>query len=284
MTINTAYTTLLHSLSSIYDENEAANIAQFVIEDVFFEKIISKKILSEENILLFENKKKRLLSHEPWQYVVGKGDFYGLKFEVNSSVLIPRAETEELVYWILETIKKEKIASPSLLDIGTGSGCIPITCQSKNNSISAFGMDVSEGALIVANQNNQSLNTKVIFLKDDILNAQSIDNEIIANIEFDVIVSNPPYIPHLEKAVMGKNVLDFEPHLALFVENDDALIFYEKIAFFVQKKLKKGGFLFYECNEFNAKDVVQMLKNQGFKDIILQKDMSGKERMIRCIF
>jgi release factor glutamine methyltransferase len=253
------------------------------MEDVFFEKILSKNILSEENILLFEKIKKRLLSYEPWQYVVGKGDFYGLKFKVNSSVLIPRAETEELVHWILEAIKKEKISSATLLDIGTGSGCIPITCKHKNKTITAFGMDISEDALSVAKQNAASLNTDVSFFQDNILNTQSIDNEWIKDIQFDIIVSNPPYIPFSEKSVMHKNVLDFEPHLALFVENDDALIFYEKIAFFAQKKLKKGGFLFYECNEFNAKEVVQVLENQGFAEVILQKDMSGKERMIRCL-
>lgn len=142
-------------------------------------------------------------------------------------------------------------------------------------------MDISKDALTVAKQNSKALDSEVVFFQDNILDPQSIDNEWIKDIQFDIIVSNPPYIPFSEKEVMRKNVLDFEPHLALFVENDDALIFYEKIVFFAQKKLKKGGFIFYECNEFNAKKVVQILENQGFVDVVLQKDMSGKERMVR---
>ena len=281
-TFQDAFTTLSDSLSSIYEKSEAQNIAQFAIEDIFQMKKIDKKILTEENKILLQNISKRLLSYEPWQYVVGNADFYGLKFKVNPSVLIPRAETEELVYLILETIKKAKIAEPILLDIGTGSGCIPITLQQKNKSVNASAMDISEGAISLAKENNQTTGTNVNFILADILNWQNIDNQHFTHQKFDIIVSNPPYIPFVEKKVMPRHVLDFEPHLALFVSNEDPLIFYRTIAEMAKIKLNKNGFLFFECNEYNANDVVKMLQTLGYQSIILHKDMAKKDRMVQA--
>ena len=281
-TFQDAFTTLSDSLSSIYDKSEARNTAQFVIEDIFQIKKIDKKILTEENKTLFKNISERLLNFEPWQYVVGNADFYGLKFKVNPSVLIPRAETEELVYLILETIKKAKIAEPILLDIGTGSGCIPITLQQKNKSVNASAMDISEGAISLAKENNQTTGTNVNFILADILNWQNIDNQHFTHQKFDIIVSNPPYIPFVEKKVMPRHVLDFEPHLALFVSNEDPLIFYRTIAEMAKIKLNKNGFLFFECNEYNANDVVKMLQTLGYQSIILHKDMAKKDRMVQA--
>ena len=281
-TFQDAFTTLSDSLSSIYEQSEAQNIAQFGIEDIFEIKKIDKKILTEENKTLFKNISERLLNFEPWQYVVGNADFYGLKFKVNPSVLIPRAETEELVYLILETIKKAKIVQPTLLDVGTGSGCIPITLQQKNKSINAFAMDISKGSIALAKENNEAIGTNVNFILADALDWQNIDNQHFTHQKFDIIVSNPPYIPFVEKKVMPRHVLDFEPHLALFVSNENPLIFYRTIAEMAKIKLNKNGFLFFECNEYNANDVVKMLQKLDYKHIILHKDMAGKDRMIQC--
>ena len=281
-TFQDAFTTLSDSLSSIYDKSEARNTAQFVIEDIFQIKKIDKKILTEENKTLFKNISERLLNFEPWQYVVGNADFYGLKFKVNPSVLIPRAETEELVYLILETIKKEKITSVNILDIGTGSGCIPITLQQKNRSINAFAMDISAGAISLAKENNQAIRTNVNFILADALNWQNIDNQHFTHQKFDVIVSNPPYIPFVEKKIMPRHVLDFEPHLALFVSNEDPLIFYRTIAEMAKIKLNQNGFLFFECNEYNANDVVKMLQKLDYQNVLLHKDMAGKDRMVQA--
>ncbi len=281
ITFQDAYTTLSNSLSTIYEKSEAETIARFVIEDIFNLKNIDNKILTEENKITLNLISERLLNSEPWQYVVGEADFYGLKFKVNPTVLIPRAETEELVYWILETIKKEKITQPTLLDIGTGSGCIPITLQHKNSQIDAFAVDISEDAISLANENNTLIRTNVKFLLGDALNWQNIDNQYFTSQKFDIIVSNPPYIPTFEKKVMPRHVLDFEPHLALFVSDDDPLIFYRNIAEMTKEKLNIGGFLFFECNEYNANEVLEMMRTFGYKDVILQKDMAGKDRMIR---
>lgn len=280
-TFQDAYTTLSNSLSTNYEKSEAEIIARFVIADVFNLKNIDKKILTEENEITLNLISERLLNSEPWQYVVGEADFYGLKFKVNPTVLIPRAETEELVYWILETIKKEKITQPTLLDIGTGSGCIPITLQHKNSQIDAFAVDISEDAISLANENNTLIRTNVKFLLGDALNWQNIDNQYFTSQKFDIIVSNPPYIPTFEKKVMPRHVLDFEPHLALFVSDDNPLIFYRNIAEMTKEKLNIGGFLFFECNEYNANEVLEMMRTLGYKDVILQKDMAGKDRMIR---
>jgi release factor glutamine methyltransferase len=280
-TFEEAYTTLSNSLSSIYENSEAQIIARFVIEDIFNVKNIDKKILTEENKNTLLNISQRLLNYEPWQYVTGKADFYGLKFKVNPAVLIPRAETEELVYWVLETIKETKLTRPTLLDIGTGSGCIPITLQHKNKQIEASAMDISETAIALAKENNTLNDTNVKFLLGDVLNWQNIDNQYFIAQKFDIIVSNPPYIPTLEKKLMPRHVLDFEPHLALFVSDEDPIVFYSTIAKMAKEKLNKNGFLFFECNEYNANDVLKMMQSLGYTETILQKDMAGKDRMIR---
>ncbi len=268
------YTTLL----KIYDEREANNIATIVMEDVFSIKNNQKKTLTEENILSLQSIEIRFLNNEPLQYIIGNADFYGLKFRVTPDVLIPRAETEELVYWMINTCKSANWLSPKILDIGTGSACIPITLKKKMPQSDVFALDISENALAIAKENAVLNEASIHFLQQDILHESAMNIEH----QFDLIVSNPPYIPQQEFELMPTHVTAHEPHLALFVEDDDALIFYKKIAIFATKKLSKNGYLFFECNEFNAADVVKMLDNQGFINIVLQKDMSGKDRMIRC--
>lgn len=279
MIVTTAYQNLVLSLSPIYGEREAQNIAFLVFEDVFNIKNISEKILSEENILLLNNITERLLKHEPVQYVIGEADFWGLKFKVNQNVLIPRSETEELVDWIIKTCKSSFYENINIIDIGTGSGCIPITLKRKMPQYEIFGLDVSLGALEVAKENALRNQCDVTFLEGDVLSNTFLAE---AKTKYQIIVSNPPYIPHREAALMYQNVLAHEPHLALFVEDDDALIFYSRIADFAQLNLAPSGFLFFECNEYNATEVVQLLENKHFINIVLSKDLSGKDRMIKA--
>jgi release factor glutamine methyltransferase len=291
MTIQEAITDLKNALTPIYGEGETRAMTRYVFEDFFnlkpnnpSQEEIFKNFLLEDYFTL----KNRLLVGEPVQYVVGFAWFYGLKFKVNNSVLIPRPETEELAEWILDTVDKTQNSivktQNAILDIGTGSGCIPVTLKVKNPNLEVTAVDVSESALITASRNAYRHNALIDFKRIDILN----ETEWAQLSDFQIIVSNPPYIPHSEKVLMHDNVLQHEPHLALFVENDNALIFYEKIADFALKHLKKGldtegGYLFFECNEFNALEVVEMLKSKGFQDIILKTDMSGKDRMIRAL-
>lgn len=283
MTIQQAQHDLITTLTPQYGEGEARSMARIVFEDYFNikpnnendENVFQSFLMSE-----YEAMKNRLLNGEPVQYVVGFAWFYGLKFKVNNSVLIPRPETEELVEWVLETAKTFQKANKNvkILDIGTGSACIPVTLKVKNPQLDVSAVDVSESALITGSRNAYRHNAEIDFKKVDILN----ENEWAALGYFDIIVSNPPYIPHAEKALMETNVLDYEPHLALFVEDENALIFYEKIADFALKHLNTEGLLFYECNTFNASQVVEMLQSKGFKNVELRKDMSGNDRMLKA--
>ncbi len=289
MTILQAQLDLIAALTPQYGEGEARSIARIVFEDYFN---IKPNVENDENVFQtflkveYDTMKDRLLRGEPVQYVVGFAWFYGLKFKVNNSVLIPRPETEELVEWVLETAKKFQKADKKvrILDIGTGSGCIPVTLKVKNPKLEVSAVDVSESALITGSRNAYRHGAEIDFKRIDIL-----DTSAWADLgNFDFIVSNPPYIPHAEKALMEGNVLDFEPHLALFVDNDDALIFYEKIADFALKHLTNeslfrhlGRVLFFECNTFNATQVVKMLEFKGFKNVELRKDMSGNDRMVK---
>jgi len=217
---------------------------------------------------------RRLIDQEPIQYITGLAPFYGYFFEVNSNVLIPRPETEELVYLINEYIKKEEIGTAKILEIGSGSGCIPITINLLNPNTDILSVDVSDGALEVARANNSKLKSNVVFENLDILDENNWSR--FAR-KFDIIVSNPPYIPNEEKSLMSANVLENEPHLALFVEDDNPLIFYNKIKELADGYLNTNGAVFLECNEYNAKDVKVIY--EGYTSKIVN-DMQGKERMV----
>jgi release factor glutamine methyltransferase len=288
-TIQKAINDLQDVLTPQYGAGETRSIVKYVFDDFFNIKSnnpsheeIFKNFLFEDYLTL----KKRLQNGEPVQYVVGFAWFYGLKLKVNNSVLIPRPETEELVEWILNMSNEQWVMGNQvrplpikILDIGTGSGCIPVTLKVKNPSLDITAVDISESALITASRNAYRHNALIDFKRIDILN----EMDWAQLPDFQVIVSNPPYIPHSEKALMHSNVLEHEPHLALFVENHNPLVFYEKIADFALKHhTTEGGYLFFECNEFNAPNVVEMLKTKGFQDIILKADMSGKDRMVRA--
>lgn len=216
---------------------------------------------------------EKLKVGQPIQYILGETWFYGLPFKVTSAVLIPRPETEELVQWIVEEVKDDD--KGSVLDIGTGSGCIAVALKKLLKGLDVSALDVSTEALEVAKY-NASINGEVVnFIEADILTYSGFQ-------KYDLIVSNPPYIKEDEKPEMHKNVLAYEPHKALFVSNENPLIFYKAIADFALKFLKPGGLLFFEINEFLAKEMVEMLDNKGFKQIKVKKDMQGKDRMINC--
>jgi release factor glutamine methyltransferase len=266
-------TALQAELVKLYGEGEAHSILRIVYEDVLGVYDL-RQPLNDEQIRMLEPIQSRLLSGEPVQYVLGQADFYGLKFQVNPSVLIPRQETEELVYWILES---HGSAPLELLDIGTGSGCIPISLKHKRPAWEVAAVDVSEDALAVAKANAQKLDAEVRFQLFDLLDASKW-HEMPS---YDLIVSNPPYIPPSEVVHVPPHVLEHEPHLALFTETEDALVFYRRIGEFAQQHLRPGGWLYFELNEFNGEEVMNVIERQGFKSVQLEQDLNGKWRMLR---
>lgn len=237
---------------------------------ILFEDIQSIDTFSKEEI---DNIINRIINHEPIQYITGVAPFYGFFFHVDKNVLIPRPETEELVYTIEKYIKRQGNLAPKILDIGTGSGCIPITINKLFPKAIVVGIDLSEDALNIARANNDRLKTRVTFKRCDFLEETSwVDLG-----EFDIIISNPPYIPHREKNAMTSNVLDYEPHLALFVEDDDPLIFYRKIFEFGERHANDVA-IFLECNEYNAGEVLSLFEATYHAQII--KDLQGKDRIV----
>ena len=284
MTIQQAYQQLLLQLYELYDNREAANIADMVIEHVTgqrkIERIMYKDLpVHEQQQNMLSGLSGELLQHKPVQYVLHEAWFCGLKFYVDEHVLIPRPETEELVKWVEEECKIQN-SKFKILDIGTGSGCIPISLKKQLPAAEIMGIDVSAGALNVAFKNAQLLNLKVDFKQVDFLN----ENERDVLELYNIIVSNPPYIKANEEAAMHANVLAFEPHVALFVPDNNALVFYEAIALFGKKHLTPGGKIFLEINEALGKQVVELFTNTGYKNVTLKKDMQGKDRMVRCEF
>jgi release factor glutamine methyltransferase len=267
-------------LSPFYPPEEADSLTRLILEHVTGFSRLQLHLhqtdrLPESKIMQITEIVNRLLQHEPIQYILGETDFYGLKFSVSPDVLIPRAETEELVDWI---ISEEKDSCQSLLDIGTGSGCIPIAIGKHTIIQRIEGWDISEEALNIARQNAILNDSKVLFSKQDILNTSLIP----ASSKWDVIVSNPPYVLLEESALMRQNVIGFEPHLALFVPDHDPLIFYRAIAKFATIHLQPQGSLYFEINERMGGQTAELLRENGFHDILTRKDLQGKERMIRA--
>lgn len=276
MTIQQAYHFLQEQLCTIYDIDESANIADLVIEHITGYRKLGR--LTHKNLVLQENQieqlqsiTKNLLQHKPVQYVLGEAWFYEMKFYVNEHVLIPRPETEELV----ELVASCQLPITSILEIGTGSGCIPITLKKQLPKATITSIDVSVHALAVAQQNAKNLNAPVTFIELDFLYE---DNWHALNC-YDTIVSNPPYIKQSECNTMNQNVLDYEPHIALFVNNDDALIFYRKIALFGKTHLNTNGKIFVEINERLGNETLALFESYGY-NAILKKDMQQKNRMI----
>jgi release factor glutamine methyltransferase len=218
----------------------------------------------------------RLKKNEPIQYIIGSTYFYGEKFKLNNNVLIPRPETEELVGWVIEDFNNKEI---QLLDIATGSGCIAITLQNELKKSKVEAIDISDEALYIANKNNSLVNNKVLFQKADALNLDK--NESFNNKEWDIIISNPPYVKHNEKPEIKANVLEFEPHLALFVDDSDPLIFYRKIMEYALSNLTKRGCLYFEINQYLKNEMEHLASDLGFINIEFRKDFRDNWRMMK---
>jgi release factor glutamine methyltransferase len=230
--------------------------------------------LSESDLLHIRSYVKRLQENEPFQYIIGETEFFGLTIKCDKRALIPRPETEELVDWISENSSIEKV-----LDICSGSGCIALALKSLYKNATVFGVDISQDATDLARENSQLNQLDVTFAIADALDVNASFWQTLSDI--DVIVSNPPYIPESEQTEMSPNVIDFEPHLALFVENDSPIIFYQRIADLAIQKLKIGGFLYFELHHLYSKEVKSYLEQIGFQSIEIKKDLQGKNRMIR---
>ncbi len=270
-------------LISIYDEQEIDSFFYIILERIHHFKRIDLA-LNPETVLdgLHLKQWKAIVSdlqhQKPIQYILGVTEFFGLQFEVDENTLIPRPETEELVDLILQNEKKEKSEKRAvrILDIGTGSGCIAIALAKNISTAAVFAIDVSEKALALAKKNAERNEISVNFILKNILETQDLEQQ------FDLIVSNPPYVRDLEKAEIKPNVLAYEPHLALFVEDADALIFYRKIAQLAKKNLNSNGKLYFEINQYLGNETLQLLVDLGFKNAELKKDIYGNDRMIVC--
>ncbi len=257
-------------------------IEQFIVlsfEDVMhFSKmdvhLKAEAQVADSQFYLFEAILEGLKNHEPIQYLIGHTVFYGLPITVNPSVLIPRPETEELVHWII----KEGIAEPSrIIDICTGSGCIALALKDRYENAIVYGVDNSVDALNVAMENSKKNNLDISFFQFDVLKQQSL-----GFMNFDVMVSNPPYVTHFEKSMMEPNVLNNEPHSALFVPDDEPLLFYRKIVDLADGHLSKHGHLYLEANSQYARDVAQLFQDRGYGDVDVKKDFTGRDRMVKA--
>ncbi|NML41793.1 peptide chain release factor N(5)-glutamine methyltransferase [Chitinophaga sp. G-6-1-13] len=280
MTIQTAFTYITGAIGDLYDAREAANIAHIVLEHITgmnkLDRLVHKaKLLTPDQNARLKSAIEALQRMEPVQYITGSGWFYGMELTVNHHVLIPRPETEELVAWIIQDLAGHP--RPHLLDIGTGSGCIPLALKQHIPSSVVAAIDVSEDALAVARGNAAKLRLEVEFSR-----LSALDEQQMATLPaFDVIVSNPPYITQSEQATMQQQVWGFEPSIALFVPDNDALLFYRHIAHTALQKLNPGGALYFEINESLGQEVVQLLQSLGFREVTLRQDMFGKDRMVK---
>lgn len=266
-------------LAGLYPATEVTGFIKLIFEHVcqmtYTDQVIHRKEkLNSSYIQQIEEIVSRLKQHEPIQYILGETEFLGLKIKVNPSVLIPRPETEELVNWIIKSVPSHPV---SILDIGTGSGCIALTLKHTFKNTQILAIEHSADAISTARINAQINHLDVHFIHTDIFKWKNKAWE-----DMDIIVSNPPYIRETEKKSMLPNVLKYEPKKALFVSNTDPLIFYREIARFAKKTLKKNGWLYVEINENFGDAMASLLNKTGFKNVEIKKDLYGKDRMLRC--
>jgi len=273
-------------LDVIYGKNEVASFFNILMSHYLKLNRIALvlepelTVSKEEEQPLFEAL-SRLKQEEPIQYIIGETQFYDLTFKVNEHTLIPRPETEELVLWIVKCHSERSEESQlKILDIGTGTGCIAISLAKHLPKAKVYALDVSKEALKVARQNAELNNVEVHFINANILNRDSWNLEF-KDLQFDIIVSNPPYVRNQEKAEIKNNVLKHEPHLALFVEDHDPLQFYHAISDIAVDKLTENGLLFFEINQYLGNETKQLLHNKGFKDLELKTDIFGNNRMLK---
>ena len=295
MKIGEAESWLKNELRTVYEEQEAANISSMVMEHVTGCDLTQRLLKKEEPLVVSQlhhltEIHHRLLQHEPVQYAIGEAWFYGMKLTIDQNVLIPRPETEELVDWVVmdvksswsdvfsgQTGKSDKSTELRILDVGTGSGCIALALKKAMPGAEVWGCDISDDALNLARRNGSELDIRIDFLAVDFLDAAQRTQLPMYNI----IVSNPPYIPQGQRASMHKNVLYHEPHAALFVPDEDPLVFYRALAEFGASGLEKQGSIYMEINEEFGERVLQLLQENGY-NCELRKDLQGKDRMIRA--
>ncbi len=277
MTLKAYKTYFINELVAVVDATEADYFFFITLEKLMKLRKIdfaTKEItLTEEQVRKWNGVLTRLKQHEPIQYIFEETFFYGLPFKVSPSTLIPRPETEELVEWILATLPREE--KLTVLDIGSGSGCIPVTLAKLLPKSRISGMDISEAALQIAQFNANQHQVNIKWLHQDILLTETLN-------DYNVIVSNPPYVRLLEKKEILTNVLEYEPHLALFVPDNDPLLFYRKIVQLAAKHLKPSGYLFLEINQYLGKEMLELFHTTAFKKVELRKDLSGNDRMIKA--
>jgi len=268
----------LQRLIPLYGEGEARSMLRIILEDVHgIYGLPAEAVLTAEQLRKQETIMQRLCQREPLQYILGKADFYGLQFEVTPAVLIPRAETEELVYECGQLLNRIGADTPwRLLDVGTGSGCIPITLKHKFPLLQCIAIDASPAALLVAARNAERHATQIDFRRVDFLdkrNWSELD-------EVDLLISNPPYIPQSERAMLPDEVRDYEPQEALFVSDRDPLLFYRAILAFANRSLRRGGYVLVEINALHRASSLQLFRQGPFREVELKQDMSGKDRML----
>lgn len=272
------------TLSELYPKTEIDTFLGLLIEEYLglnrVDLVIKADFKIDESKLIILNKVlKRLQKEEPIQYIIGHTEFFGYPLIVNQNTLIPRPETEELVAWIIDEVKNNSNYSNkqiSILDIGTGTGCIPISLAKELNNAVISAIDVSEKAIEIAKKNAIENQVNINFITKDILQTTNL------NTQFDIIISNPPYVRNVEKKEINNNVLENEPHLALFVEDNNALIFYDKIADLAKNHLNKNGCLFFEINQYLGQETSTLLKSKAFKNIELRKDIFKNDRMLKA--
>ncbi len=289
-------------LENLYPMEEIETFLFFSFSEYFgfsrSDMVLKKELrLSESELLKFFRVIRKLKLHVPIQYIFGNTEFFGLKFKVNEHVLIPRPETEELVDWIVKEKLKVTSSTSQVLDIGTGSGCIAIALKKNLPEAEVYALDISENALAVAKENAELNNAEIHFLQGDILEfyrkgaktqTKNAEEKTFAPLRlsgekrFDLIVSNPPYITETEKDAMHPNVLDHEPHTALFVPDNDALLFYRAILDFAKENLAAGGKVYFELNSKYAGEVAELANEKGFVNDEIKKDINGNSRMLRC--
>lgn len=272
-------------LDALYGKHEVDSFF-FILMESFYDITRIKLAMNPE--LIVDDEKllsalRRLKNQEPIQYIIGQTEFFGLPFNVNSNVLIPRPETEELVDWILTSHLRPRTQDLTILDVGTGSGCIAISLAKNIEKVKVYALDVSAEALKIARENAKLNGVKVEFIEADILKMEdgSWKTQGFSDLKFDIIVSNPPYVREQEKSQMKPNVLNNEPHLALFVNDENPLQFYKAITNFAVNNLRNNGLLFFEINEYLGNDMIRLLKDHNFTTIELKQDIYKKDRMIK---
>ncbi|HWZ14299.1 MAG TPA: peptide chain release factor N(5)-glutamine methyltransferase [Mucilaginibacter sp.] len=295
-TIRDVFSAFKHGLQTIYNANESEAVTLLAVSEISGLSKAKIKAFSERELTQQQFEKltgilEELKTGRPIQYILGETEFYGLTFRANPSVLIPRPETEELVEWALLsvssssqlTVGSRQLAAGHILDIGTGSGCIAISLKKHLPDAKVSAIDISSEALKTAKENAKLNEVAIEFIEADILNQSSLSHISNLKSQISIILSNPPYVTLHDKTQMHQNVTGFEPHTALFVPENDPLLFYKAIADFAVDHLTNNGLLFFEINESYGQQVAELLADKGFKNIELRKDLSGRDRMIKAM-